>query len=237
MEDDIKLVFFDMEGTIFRKEVKDSKGNTSPSAWTVIAEELGEQAAREEDRTKDKWNNDVYDGYVEWMEDTINIHKKYGLKKDQFEQILGSIEYREGVEHTFQKLHENGIKTALITGGFKRQADRAQKDLKIDHAFAACEYHWSEDGSIEHWNLLPVDYEGKVDFMKLIMEEHGLSPEECAFVGDGSNDVELAREVGLSISYNGPEELEAAASYIINQERDEEDFSEILDYLLYQHQN
>ena len=76
-----------MEGTIFKKTYKDSKGNTAPSAWTLIAEHLGPEALKEEDETKDKWNQGKYSGYVEWMEDTIRVHKKYKLTKDFFEKF------------------------------------------------------------------------------------------------------------------------------------------------------
>ncbi len=226
----IKLVFFDMEGTIFKKTYKTSKGNTSPSAWTLIAEHLGEEALKEEDATKDKWNNGEYAGYVAWMEDTLQIHKKYGLTRDFFEKVMDSIEYHEGAEELFEKLHKREYRTALISGGFKAQANRAQRDLKISHAFAACEYFWSEEGELLHWNLLPCDYEGKIDFMRLLMKEHGLKPEECAFVGDGINDRALAGQVGLSIAFNGRKELQEVTTYSVNQEEGKEDLKAILEY-------
>jgi len=226
----IKLIFFDMEGTLFKKTIKFAKGNTAPSAWTLIAKHLGEKALAEEDITKDKWNNGKYSGYVEWMEETISIHKKYGLTKNFFDNVMNSIDYHNGVKETFKELNKKEYITALISGGFKAQADRAQKDLKIKHSFAACEYFWNKNGTMLHWNLLPCDYEGKVDFMKLIMKEHGLSPEECAFVGDGKNDIFLAKEVGTSISFNGPEELQRISTHSINQEKDKEDFTAILKY-------
>ena len=226
----IKIIFFDMEGTLFQKVIKDSKGNTSPSAWTLIAKRLGEKALEEEEATKDKWNEGKYSGYVEWMEDTIVIHKKYGLTKKFFDSIMNSVKYHKGVKETFKELKQKGYKTALISGGFKANADRAQKDLKIDHSFAACEYFWEKDGKILHWNLLPCDYEGKVEFVKLIMTEHGVSPEECAFIGDGRNDVHLAKEVGMGIAFNGAKELQRVSTYSINQPKGEEDFRAILKY-------
>lgn len=230
-ESNIKLVFFDMEGTLFKKAYEDSKGNTAPSAWTLIAENLGKETLEKEEATKDKWNNGEYSGYLEWMEDTIRIHKEYGLTKETFESIMESVPYHEGVKETFDKLKEKGYITALISGGFKYQANRAQRDLKIDHAFAACEYFWGKNGEIDHWNLLPCDYKGKVDFMKLIMDEHGVKPEECAFVGDGKNDVHFAREVGTSVAFNGAENLQKEATYSINQKKGQEDFREVLNYL------
>lgn len=228
---DVDLVFFDMEGTVFRKEVRDSKGNTAPGAWTVIADELGEEAAQEEEETKEKWNNGEYSGYMDWVKDTIRVHQKHGLTREQFERIMETIEFRDGVEEAFTRLHQEGVKTVLVTGGFKYQAEKAQRELGIDHAFASCEYLWDEEGEIKHWNILPADYQGKVDFMELIMQEYSLEPKNCAFVGDGSNDIHLAKKVGTSISFNGAPDLEKAVDYTINQDRENEDFTEILEYM------
>jgi len=231
----IKLVFFDMEGTIFKniyaRAVRDGKGNTAANAWQALAESLGEKALKEEDETKEKWNSGKYSGYVEWMEDTIKIHKKYGLKKKIYDKVFSGVKYHKGVGEVFKELRKKGIKTALISGGFKSQADKALRDLKIDHAFVACEYLWDEKGNLIHWNLLPADYAGKVDFMKLIMREHGLSPDECAFVGDGKNDILLAKEVETSIAFNGAEELQRVSNHSINQEEGKENFIEILKYI------
>ncbi len=226
-----KLVFFDMEGTIFRKVIKDSQGNTAPSAWTLLAQHLGPKALAEEEKTKERWNRGEYAGYVEWMEDTIKIHQKYGLDKAFFEKVMSGVEYHPGVKETFTKLKRRGIKTALISGGFKAQADRAVVDLKINHAFTACEYYWDKTGKLTWWNLLPSDYEGKIDFMKLIMKEHGLKSQECAFIGDGKNDISLAQAVGASIAFNAPKELQNVSTFSINQQESKEDFRAILPYL------
>lgn len=220
-----------MEGTIFKKIYKDSKGNTAPSAWSLIAEHLGKKAHEEEDKTKDKWNNGEYKDYVEWMEDTISIHKKYGLDKRFFDNVISKIEYNPGVKETFKKLKKKGYKTALVSGGFKAQADRAQKDLGIDHIFAACEYIWDEKGKLISWNLLPSDYEGKVEFIRLIMKEHDLKKDECAFVGDGRNDIPLAKAVGLAIAFNAAPELQKISTFSINQKEGKEDFRAILKFL------
>ena len=213
-----------MEGTLFKKTYKDSQGNTTPSAWTLLAEHLGPEAHKEEEDTKVKWTKGEYSGYVEWMDETIKIFQKYNLKKDFFDSIMHSIKFHHGVKETFEELRKKGYKTGLISGGFKAQSDRAQRELKINHAFAACELFWDDKGNILHWNLLPCDYEGKIDFMKLIIKEHGLKPEECAFIGDGRNDVHLAKEVGLSISFNGAKELQEVSTYSINQPKGKEDF-------------
>ena len=65
MSKKIKLIFFDVEGTLFKKVYKDSQGNTAPSAWTLLAEHLGPKAHKEEEDTKVKWTKGEYAGYVE----------------------------------------------------------------------------------------------------------------------------------------------------------------------------
>lgn len=227
---EIRLIFFDMEGTIFKKTVRNSYGNTAPSAWSLLAKHLGEKAHADEEETKKKWTQGLYAGYVEWMEDTIRMYQKYGLRRNFFDKVMSSIEYHRGVFETFDALRKKGIRTVLISGGFKAQADRAQKDLKIDHAFSACELFWNDEGQLLHWNLLPCDYEGKIDFMNLIIKEHGLCKDECAFVGDGKNDVALAKEAGMSICFNGDEALSKVATHSIKQGCGREDFLAILKY-------
>ena len=120
----IKLIFFDMEGTLFRKAVHDVRGNVAPSAWGMLAQQLGPEGAREESASVDKWNAGRYSGYVEWMEDTIRIHQKYGVTRQLFDSVMAGIDYHPGVDEVFQQLRARGIRTALVSGGFKAQADR-----------------------------------------------------------------------------------------------------------------
>jgi len=227
----IKLVFFDMDGTIFNNGIKDSHGNTAPSTWTVLAKHLGKEALKEEEETKVKWTNKEYKGYLDWMEDTIRIHKKYGLTKDFYYKVINSVPYFQGVKETIKVLHKHGVKLALISGSFKELGDRIIRDLGFTHVFAAAEYFFDEKGKLSNWNLLPCDYEGKISFMQLTMIEHGLGKNECAFVGDGRNDIPLAQAVGTSICFNGAKELQKISTYSVKQEDGKEDFRAILPLL------
>ena len=88
-----KLIFFDMEGTIFRKLYNESIGNTAPSALQLIAEQLGPEATQAEIMSKQKWNDRAYASYVEWMEADLKIHQQFGITKSFFENILKTIHY------------------------------------------------------------------------------------------------------------------------------------------------
>jgi len=120
-----KLIFFDMEGTIFKKAVPKERTKVPPSAWYVIAEKLGPEALKEEELTQERWLKKKYSGYLEWMEKTILVHKKFKLTKKLFCETLDKINYTPGVQETFAIINKERIPTCLISGGFKYQADKA----------------------------------------------------------------------------------------------------------------
>lgn len=197
----------------------------APSSWTVLASEIGEECLKEEEASKDRWNRGEYANYLAWMLDTVQIHKKYKLNKSTFEKVMSSVKWTDGLAPAFEAFRSWNAITVIVSGGFKYHADQLQSELKIDHSFCGCEYFFDEStGLIKHFNLLPADVEGKVDFMKLMTKEYKVTPEECAFVGDGMNDVELAKAVGCSIAFNAQQQLKDVATCVIEQPDGKEDF-------------
>jgi phosphoserine phosphatase len=221
-----------MEGTLLQKEYRLDDGMVAPSAWTVLAEALGDECLAAENATKVLWLANKYRGYLEWMRKTIEIHQRFGLTERVFTEVMNSVPFMPGVESALQRIHERGAVSVVVTGGFKALADRVQRRLRIHHSFAACDYFFdTETGLIDHFNLLPADEAGKVDFMRLTCREYGLDPRECAFVGDGKNDVYLAQAVGFSVAFNAQQELCAVATETISQPRGCEDFTAVADIL------
>ncbi|MZR64303.1 HAD family phosphatase [Alcanivorax sp. DP30] len=225
-----KIFFFDLEGTLLKKDFSLDNGKVAPSAWTVLAKALGEQCYREEEETKDKWLSGEYKGYLDWMAETVRIHQRHGLTKEIFDAVIASSELQNGVEETIIKIKEKGAIVCIISGGFKALCDKIQPKIKPDHFFCACEYFFDENGRLDSCNLLPTDEKGKVTFMKLIAEEHCISINDCAFVGDGKNDIHLAKEVGFSIAFNAQEELVKASTVSITQDSNSIDFQKILSF-------
>ncbi len=231
------IVFLDLEGTLLRKAVHLDNLKVAPSAWTVLAEALGPDALAEEERSKDRWLDGGYANYLEWMTDSIRIFRKHGLTQAIFDRVVDSVQIVDGAPEAIETFRKWGAKTALISGGFKALADKVQLATKIDHAFSSCELFF-EPKTLElvHWNLLPADYHGKADFMRLLMREYAVDPRNCAFVGDGKNDVPLASQVGVSIAFNAQRELSEVCTYVVDQPNGRPDFSEVIS-LIDQHEN
>lgn len=230
---DVKMVFFDMEGTLLKKAATLGSGETYRSAWAALAQELGPSAFREEKETQQKWDSGAYRrNYLLWMEETIAIHRKYGLTKNLFCNVLGAFDYHAGVFEVCVSLQSRGITTVLVSGGFKHQADKAKHDLNLNHSFAACEYFWDDRGNLHHWNLLPADDEGKKEFALSMMREYGITTDECAFIGDSNNDISLAKCVRVPIAFNASQGLKDVCGHrIISQQEGAEDFKAILEFL------
>lgn len=227
-----KLVFFDMEGTLFREVGTHYDGTRSVSAWPLLAEKMGPKANAAETENYKKWKRGEYSSYIPWMQDTSTVFKQEGLTRKFFYETIESIPYVPGVKETFDMLHKSGVQTGIITGGFHEHAQRVVRDCGVHHVYASCKFFWDEEGSLSHWEFEEYGLEGKVVAAREIAARHGVPLEDCAFVGDGSNDVHVARAVGVSIAFNGDKELQDVATHCVTQDKGKEDFRAVLEYLL-----
>lgn len=233
----IKLAVFDLEGTVFKKSYKLLSGIHHESAWGALCHHLCEEARKEDDvnrvRHSSKGKTGIKYPYSEWVLDTLKIYKKYGLTRDQFYEVINSVEYFEGAEKTFKSLHENNIKIAAVSGGLKALADRVVIDHGLEHIFAAAELHWCDKGNLRNWNIMPTDFQQKRSIVEMLLADMHIEPEECAFVGDGINDCFVAEYVGVSVAFNSKyKELTDVVDHIISQETGKEDLSAALNYIL-----
>jgi phosphoserine phosphatase len=220
----VQLLFLDMEGTVFASQsvVVEPEYGHHTSLWTWIFSELGPAAQAENVALMERWDGGGYRSYIDWVDDSLVAMRRHGLTRRQFEGLVAETPYNPLVRETVEELHGRGVRTAIVSGGFIAQARRAQSDLRIHHAYASADLFWDSTGELIHWNVYPSDYEGKVDFVRLMMREYHLVADDCAFVGDGANDVPIASAVGTSVAYNGHPALRAAVHHSIT------DFDQLL---------
>lgn len=225
----IKLAVFDLEGTLIRNSYR---GNGFPSIWKVLCNFCGPEAKEKDLANTKKFMDGEYPGYIYWVMDTINILKEHKLKREAFESIIRALEYYPGVAATMAELKKAGIRIAIISGGLKALADRVAIDHGIEHVFASAEFHWNSDGTMLHWNAMPTDFKHKSSLLEMLCHDLKIDRNECAFIGDGRNDKDVAGFAGLSIGFNPHTELRDVASVVIEQAEGKEDLSAILAPLL-----
>lgn len=96
--------------------------------------------------------------------------------------IVIADEVKDDSKETIEKLKTLGIKTVMLTGDSKNSADKVQKKLGVDNAFA---------------ELLPED---KVNKLEKIIKTAGGS---VIFVGDGINDAPVLTRADVGIAMGG----------------------------------
>lgn len=215
----MKLLVFDVEGTIFSTKIRLPGTKLDSTIWQSLAYSLGPDAIKEEINTHLKWEKGLYKNYFEWMEETVNIHKRYNLSKLIFSNIINSAEYNNGVKEFFHFLDRNKYIPILISGGFQELAQRAQVDFKIKHSLTACQYFFNSSGQLQFYNLLPGDFLGKVHFVQVMLKEYRLNEKEWIFVGDGKNDIEIAKIAPISIGFKPHKDLKKIVHYTIDNFR------------------
>jgi phosphoserine phosphatase len=217
-----KIVFFDMDGVLFDVGYFEKGHNVAASSWKLLADAIG--AGEDEDALKEKWKNNELKHSIHWIDETVKIYKKHRLTRKQYYDVIGSMKIMPGAKEAITELKKRGCLTCVITGSFKEIGYRAKKELGIDFVVAACELIFDEKGTLVDYIALPCDYDGKLKFFEAIIAGLGLKPEEAAMVGDGVNDVAIAKEAGFSIAFNAREELKKHCDAVV----DKKDLREIL---------
>ncbi|MFH1637529.1 MAG: HAD family hydrolase [Candidatus Woesearchaeota archaeon] len=218
----MKLIAFDLEGTLADIRAYSGGKHESPSIWPIIADEI--KATEEENRVNKMWKEGKFETYIDYMEATIVVHKDYGLTEEIFKGIIDKIPWINGIEETFDELRRSDYKIMIVSGGFRNHAERIPS--KPDYIFAGCDYIFKE-GKLDSWELIESDWQGKIECMDRIIGKLSIIREDCCFVGDGKNDVKIAQYCGNSIAINACEELKKAAKYSI----DTKDLRDILGFI------
>ena len=189
----------DVEGTLFQSTVRLPGTELDSTVWQGLAQALGKAAESAEIETHKLWQAGGYGNYLDWMSATIDIHIKHGMTRVLFDAVVSGAVYQPNVVQTIQSLDRSTYEPVLVSGGFRELARRAQLDMQVRHAFAACEYLFDSAGHIAGYNLLPCDFAGKIDFVRLMLREYALGEQDWIFIGDGANDVEIALAAPFSI--------------------------------------
>ncbi len=207
----IKAVCFDLDDTLI-KEIH------SVMYLSILNDKLDEliEIEREEQERK-----------CDWIEaDYLKAELARGVPvtriEEQFDTILKPI---KNVNEVMSMLHEQHIKTILITAGPIQVAKVASKLWGID-AYDGSLYECENDlftGRI----LSHLGDRGKVSALEKFCLKEGIQPDECMAIGDGATDIPLFRYCGTSLGINCGEEVAKEANNVIVTE----DLMDILQYI------
>jgi len=148
-----------------------------------------------------------------------------GISIDEIDKKMDTLPFNPGAVETATELKNQGYITVIITGGFDVIALRIKEKINADYAF----YNTLEvkDGKLTGEVSGPLVTRDKLDVLKDLISDLGITLDECAAVGDGANDLELIKNVKLGIAYNAKPIVKENADKLI----DEKDLRKVLDIM------
>jgi len=202
--DDLRLVAFDMDGTLLAPR----------SSWVVLHEAFGtnndqHHAAylRHEIDDEQFIRSDV----ALWQAamGKIPLARVYG--------ILDNIAPVSGAPETVAALHAAGIATVIITGGLKCLARRLVSEWGMTVAYGN-ELLADDEGYLTGEGVVEVRAREKDLVLQRVMAERGLTRAQIAAVGDTAIDLTLFKLAGVGIAVNtNDSKLIAGATHHLRQ--------------------
>jgi phosphoserine phosphatase len=124
-----------------------------------------------------------------------------GLDEAALGRVAGRITVTPGARTFIRTLKRMGMKTAIVSAGFTRFANKLAADLGIDYSLSnTLEL---KDGMLTGGLTGElVDGARKATFLREIAANEDISPMQVVAVGDGANDIDMLSAAGLGIAFN-----------------------------------
>ena len=203
----IQIAFFDMDSTIIAQEGIDELAKLCGKGDEVSAITQGAM--------HHGWN------FEESLRKRIDILKEAGLTEAQLEECYANITLNEGAQELLDYLHQNNVRTVLVSGGFssftQRIAERLGFNENYGHELLFDNGKLSDIAGCTKFHNRIIGKEAKAEIIKHECEKNRLPLIHSLFMGDGGNDLEAAKTSGTSIAYKTKNQmLRDATTYQID---------------------
>jgi phosphoserine phosphatase len=213
------LVAFDIDGTL----VLSSEGRT---VWEVLNRRF--LGTSEFNKQRYALYKQGKLSYSDWVALDINGWRDAGATRAEIIAAFAPLTLTAGARETLTTLRNEGVKLFAISGTLDIMFNTLYPDHPFEKVYAN-RMEFDEQGKIVGWRATPFDMEGKATALRAIAVETGVPLENCAFVGDSTNDLWIAREAGFTIAFNSNStELEQLADAVVRSQ----DLRDILPYLV-----
>ncbi|MEX5266789.1 phosphoserine phosphatase SerB [Kocuria sp. CPCC 204721] len=133
-----------------------------------------------------------------------------GLPASAIDDVAAAVRLSLGAKVLVQTLLREGHAVAAVSGGFSQVLDPLAARLELTRA-AANELEIHDGVLTGRVAGRIVDRAVKAEVMGQWAQELGVAPEDVMAVGDGANDIDMARAAGLSVAYRAKPALREVA--------------------------
>jgi phosphoserine phosphatase len=200
----LRLVAFDMDGTLVDVD----------SSFAVVHRYFGESNPEALERFL---RDEISD--LEFMQSDLAIWRRHrpDLREQDLVEILRSVPLMPGARVLFDRLHRARLRTAIVSGGLDVLAQRVGRELGVDDIFANS-YVLDAEGRLTQEGIIRVPIKSKREVLARLQGRLGVSPEECAAVGNSDIDVGMFERSRLRIAFLPADaHVRRAATHVINE--------------------
>jgi phosphoserine phosphatase len=199
------LVAFDVDGTLVRHP-------SNKTVWEVLNFRfLGDDSVNKVRHRK------VLAGelsYADWVTLDIRGWHDAGATRDAMIEAMAPFRLVNGAREALQHLRGAGVRLVVVSGTLDLLLDTLFPEHPFDEVYTN-RIGFDDMGRIVGWTPTPFDMDGKAVALRAVSMRESLPLQRCAFVGDSSNDVAIARAAGCAIAFNPTSEALTRVSDVI----------------------
>jgi phosphoserine phosphatase len=181
-----KLVIFDLDGTLTQER----------SVWEYIHKRLGKWYGFAEEYQRQFLARKL--SYKEFCERDARVWK--GMRVKELEEIVKNVPFHAGADELIPYLKKKDLKLSMISSGLSVFSDWVHQKYGFDYSVSNDLLH--EDGILTGKVRIQVYYDKKAEWVKRILNQFGMKPEEAIAVGDSKGDVDMFQKAGFSVAFN-----------------------------------
>ena len=195
-----KLVIFDLDGTLTQER----------SIWEYIHKKLGKWYGFAENYQKQFLAGEI--SYEEFCERDARVWK--GMRVEEVIEIAKTVPFHPGVDELVHYLKGRGVKLSLVSSGLSVLSNWVHEQCGFDYSISNDLLH--ENGILTGMVKIQVYNDQKAKWVKRILEQFEVKPEESIAIGDSIGDLEMFQTVGFSIAFNSScRDLDQTASLCV----------------------
>jgi phosphoserine phosphatase len=198
-----KLVIFDLDGTLTQER----------SIWEYIHKRLGMWYGYAE-----KYQQQFLAGkisYEEFCENDAQVWK--GMKVEELLEIVKTVPFHPGLNELISYLKKKRLILSMVSSGLSFLSNWVHQKYGFDYSVS--NDLLQENGVLTGKLKIQVYYDKKAEWVKKILKQFRVEPEEAIAIGDSKGDMDMFQMVGFSIAFNSAcKEIEKVATVCVQSQ-------------------
>ena len=185
-EQQYKLVIFDLDGTLTQER----------SIWEYVHKKLGKWYGFAEDYQRRFLAGEIsYDRFCE-----LDAEVWKGMRVDELMAIVKTVPFHPGVRELIDYLRAKRQRLAMVSSGLSLLSDWVHQRYGFDYSISNELLY--NDGILTGKVRIQVYYDKKAEWVRRILKQFGVKPEEVIAIGDSRGDMDMFQMVGFSVAFN-----------------------------------